>query len=349
MNWKGGITMKTKLAFVLAALTLVFYAGCERQPQTLGSFDRIIVLCDSTLYRNIEPELSAALQREILTPQPEYLFTLVNREPGDISDLKRYRNLLLVGTLESTGTTKGLLDQMLTEKARASVANGENVMFQKTNAWSKDQLLGVLVARDVESLKSRIVEEKDRLFDMFDSHTREVLGRTLYSGHEKKDIEKQLLERHGWAVRVQHDYFVAIDSADARFVWLRRLGPQRWLSVYYEEVDDPSILSKEWIIETRNRLGREFWNGDVIVENDDIKANESKVNFNDRYAIQVDGIWENEKMVVGGPFRSYGFYNESDGRLYLIDLAVLAPGERKFPYLRQLEAMAFTFYTKPTK
>lgn len=48
----------------------------------------------------------------------------------------------------------------------------------------------------------------------------------------------------------------------------------------------------------------------------------------------------------GGPFRSYGFYNESDHRLYLMDYSVFAPGEKKWPFMRQLEAMARTFMVK---
>ena len=72
---------------------------------------------------------------------------------------------------------------------------------------------------------------------------------------------------------------------------------------------------------------------------------EKVVDFNSRYAIRLDGVWQNEKHVMGGPFRSYGFYDENDGRLYMIDLAVYAPGERKYQYIRQLDGIASTFET----
>lgn len=333
----------------LIALTLLFTQSCERKPQTLGSFDKILVLCDTNLWSEIETELNDALQVEIITPQPEYIFKLLQTEPDNISDLKRYRNLLLVGTLETPGTTKELFDQMLTDDARNSIINGENIIFEKPNAWSKDQLLGVVVAKDVENLKLKITEQKERIFDMFDMHTKMVVTQTMYSGHEKTDVEDIIMENHGWSVRIQHDYFAAIDSVEAQFVWLRRLGPQRWLSVYYEPCEDPSLLSKEWMIETRNRNTKQFYKGDVIVQNDEIKVTEQNVNFNERYAIQLDGIWENDELMLGGPFRSFGFYNQSDERLYLVDLAVFAPGERKVQYIRQLESMAFTFKTKDEK
>jgi hypothetical protein len=73
---------------------------------------------------------------------------------------------------------------------------------------------------------------------------------------------------------------------------------------------------------------------------------EKEVDFQGRYAIQLDGVWENLKHNIGGPFRSYGFYDESDQRIYLVDYSVFAPGLKKWPFMRQLEAMARTFKVK---
>jgi len=146
-------------------------------------------------------------------------------------------------------------------------------------------------------------------------------------------------------MRVQHDYYVAVDSSELNYVWLRRFNPQRWISVYWEPVKDPSVLSKQWMLEKRHGIIRSFYDGDYVYEDENIKVQKKVVDFNDRFAIRLDGVWQNEKHVMGGPFRSYAFYNESDGRLYLIDLAVYAPGQRKHQYLRQLEGIASTFRT----
>lgn len=340
--------MKLQKLLTLVVTVVLFLGGmsCDRKPPTMGSFNNIIVLCNAEVWKSVEDELSEALAVEILTPQPEVAFNLVQRDPGKISDLKRYRNLLLVGALDSPGTTESLFNQILAPETRASVENGENAIFQKPDAWSRGQLLGVVVAKDVATLEKKIIQEKQRLYDMFDLHTKKVLTQSIYTGHEKKDVSNTILKRHGWTVDIPLDYFAAVDSVGARFVWLRRLHPQRWFSVYYENVDDPSLLSKEWIMEKRNQFAKDFLSGDIIVENDSIKVKEKNVDFNDRYAIELEGIWENTELVLGGPFRSYGFYNKADERIYIVDIAVYAPGERKLPFLRQLEAMAFTFKTK---
>ena len=68
-------------------------------------------------------------------------------------------------------------------------------------------------------------------------------------------------------------------------------------------------------------------------------------------AIQLTGVWQNDRETrpAGGPFRSYGFYDLNTQRLYLVDMAVFAPGKKKLPYLRQLDVMAQTFKTRERK
>ena len=210
-------------------------------------------------------------------------------------------------------------------------------------------MLVVAVSSNIPTLEKNIKEQGDDIFNIYDENLNIQVFKSLFDKLEQKDIENRLLERHGWTIRVQHDYFVAVDSTEIRYVWLRRFDPQRWLSVYYEPVDDPSILSKEWLLEKRAEFSKSFYKGDYVYQDTLIKVTEKTVDFNGRYAIRLDGVWQNDEEVMGGPFRIYGFYDENDGRIYLIDLAVYAPGERKYPFLRQLVGIASTFRTKYEK
>jgi len=58
-----------------------------------------------------------------------------------------------------------------------------------------------------------------------------------------------------------------------------------------------------------------------------------------------DGGFESHGM--GGPFVNYTFYDETSGRLYMIDGMIFAPGYDKREFLRQMEAIAHTFRTVP--
>jgi len=48
-------------------------------------------------------------------------------------------------------------------------------------------------------------------------------------------------------------------------------------------------------------------------------------------------------LLVGGPFRTYIIHEPQDSLLWFVDIAVMAPGRLKKPYLDQLEVMAHTF------
>ena len=331
------------LLFSVVTTLLLASFSCSMRRGSIGSHDKILVLADSTLWLQVEDDLRAVLERSSFTPQPELIFTVLQKNTDELRRITRHPNVLILGTLQSEGEMKELVDKLLSAESVERIKNDEAFLFQKKDAWALDQILAVLVSNDVETLKNNIREQSDKIFDVFDTFSEAYTHRTIFSQFEQKTLKKDLMRKHGWNVRVPHDYHVAVDSSELRFVWLRRFEPQRWFSIYWEQVDDPSLLSKEWLLEKRATTIKEYYDGDYVYQDSTITVREKLVDFNGRYAIRLDGVWQNEKHVMGGPFRMYGFYNESDGRIYMIDLAVYAPGRRKYPFLRQLDAMAHTF------
>jgi hypothetical protein len=325
---------------------ILFFTGCETVQRTLGSVDRVIVLCDDELWPEIESSVRDAIQNEFNTPQPEPTLIVVQKSPQSLEELKRYPHILFVGTLDAENATKQIVDQLLTEQTRSQVAQDQSYLFKKNDAWARGQLLVAVITKDVKTLKERFTENGEQVYQLIHEHAYELVKDQLYFRYEQKDIHKHLLQEHGWMIRVPHDYFVAIDSAQASFVWLRRVSPQRDIWVYWQETDDPSLLSKEWMLDQRKRIGETYLSGDYIYQSESIPVRETSVDFNGRYAIRLDGVWQNEEYVSGGPFRSYGFYDEGEGRLYMIDFFVFRPGERKWPFMRQLDVIAHTFTTR---
>jgi hypothetical protein len=335
-----------KIEFVLCLSVGLFFSGCGVKRQSLGSRNKIVVIADSSLFAEIEPDLSKMLCQELYTPQPEPIFSLMLQTPTELEKLTRFPNLLIVGTLESTGKMGDLLGKFLSGPSLKRVQADSAFLFNKENAWAYDQMLAVLVSKDKETLLQNISANGQAVFDLFDRHERKAVLKMLFDRYEQKEIPKRLMNEHGWSVRVQHDYFIAVDSSAVRSVWLRRMDPQRSLFIYWEPCNDPSVLSKEWMMDRRQQFSIKFFDGDYVYEDSTITVQEKVVDFCNRYAIRLDGVWQNDKYTMGGPFRSYGFYNESDKRLYLIDLLVYAPGERKYQFLRQLDCMAATFTTQ---
>ncbi|RPI00800.1 MAG: DUF4837 family protein [Calditrichaeota bacterium] len=336
---------KTVMIF-LGFLLLFSLMSCHMKKRSLGSYNKIVIIADSLLTAEIKEDLNSALERITYTPQSEPIFNLIYQVPSELNRLTRFPNLLIVGTLDAEGEMKNLLQKLLSPTSLQRIKEDSAFVFSNKEPWAFDQILVVLAAKDKETLIKNLQKQGNAIFDLFDQNAESSVFGTLFTYMEQKAISEDLMKKYGWSIRVQHDYFVALDSTDLRFVWLRRLEPQRSIFIYWEPSNDPSLLSKEWMLDRRKMFEQKFLDGDFVYEDSLITTREKIVDFNNRYAIRLDGVWQNEKHTMGGPFRSYGFYNERDKRLYLIDFFVYAPGEQKYPYLRQLDGIASTFKTQ---
>jgi len=333
--------MREKIIGLMLSLILLF--GCYPQVDRKGPERDIFVFAEFEDWKPLEKTLRSTFERIIRTPQLERIFTLHLVDPQRMSEYTHRKNLLIVGTLTTGGKIGKLLEGMLRDpEIRRGVEEGRYFVFQKKNEWAKDQLLLVLVSKDLEALAEKVQENADRLFELMDSHYRNYVKKRMFARLERKSIEKQLLKKYGWRVRVQHDYFIGYESAKERFVFLRRRFPERWLFVAWIDTTDTSFLTEEWCLDMRDEIGRKFYGNDRI-NREFTTVRES--HFLGRPGYEVVGLWENEEKVAGGPFKSYVFYDEATGRVYYLDIAVFAPGQRKVPFLYQLDIMAHTFKT----
>jgi len=337
----GSKSLRMCSAWLVLGLLAILDAACMRGPEVVGPEHLVIALGDTTELRTVEPLLRGALEKSIFTPHEELIYKVRLLPAESLATYLHYRHLLFVGTLDASGKAGEYISKLV-GRARPRVEADSAFVFSKPDAWVKDQLLVVFTAKDMETLRRHLSENGEVLFRLFDDFDNGQVRRRMYATLEQKKLHQHLLERYGWTLRVQHDYFVALEEPG--FVFLRRVDPERWLFVAWEETNDPSRLTKDWVLEKRAWVGRTYYGGDTIL---DLDLQVREVNFNGRYALQFDGIWENAEKIAGGPWRAYAFYDQPTGRLYLIDLAVFAPmRERKMPFLRQLDVMAHTFRTQ---
>jgi len=324
----------------LLSLIILKILGCGQPDSRYGTENRIVVIADDADWAVVEKAAKEVFEKEYFTPQPEMVFTLHKIKPEELNSFTKWRNICLITTLQTKGKVSEIINANLSEHDRNRVEKDSSFVFQSKDPWAKDQILLIVIAKDQQTLLSRLQEKSEVLFNLFDMHASELAAKTIDADFESKELADKLQQEYGWTLNIQRDFFEAVNSAEDHFVWLRRLGPQRWMFVHWDEIEDPSVLSEEWVTETRNRFAEKYYRGDVIV---DSLTKKQEVDFIGKYAIRLDGHWTNDSLHVGGAFRNYSFYDEESSRIYLIDLAVLAPGERKLPYIRQLDAMAHTF------
>lgn len=154
----------SRLAGIVFSIIFLF-SNCEFKPGANGYLNDILVIADDSDWNMAADEMKMIFERKIKTPQTERLFT-VKRPPLEYIDInKKHRNLIIMGTLETAGDVGKLINNMLTDEVRQSIHNG-NYVYVKKDEFARNQTLIVIIAPDIEKLKTKLFEEDQRLFNI---------------------------------------------------------------------------------------------------------------------------------------------------------------------------------------
>lgn len=361
---------------VVILLAAVALAGCREivpaQPQAVGQTGTLLVVTDQATWEGpvgeaIREHLAAPLTT---LPQPEPALTVQRMDLTDtfFPQIRRQHSVLFVAPYTSDTPTGAFLRARLDEGGRAAIERGGLGIIFRPDLWARNQMVIYATAPDEATLAAKIRANGTEMRRAFDRVNRQRLTFDMFRRGRQHPIEQQLMERHGFAVNVQHDYVVVADTTfetvnrtAGTFIRMRRIADAdswREFFIYYEL--DPRLerLHPDTVLVLRNRLSRRFVRGTagdtyVQVENrfpDRRPIVVDTVNFLGRWAIETRGTWylgdeQGRSAGMGGPFVSYAFYDEDSGRFYLLDGMVFAPRYAKREFLRQMEAIAHTFRT----
>ena len=353
MQTKGDFTMGirdlriAKFKVVLLALALFSLVGCYKQEVVRGPEYDMFVFAEESDWQQLEPVLSEVFQQTIMTPQPESHFNLIHVNADTmgiyLARLAR-KHLLFVSTLESEGDIADIVMQSIDKpEQKEKVRRGESFLFKKHDQWGRNQLILIMVSSSIPKLTELIQENRDFIYNMVLEHQQTVVKELMYDRLENKELSSELLEKYDWSVRIQHDYFLALEDSIDNFVFLRRRHPERWLFVKWFDGLDPSVISKDWYFDMRDSIGVWYYGGDTVNRT---YTDAEPVDFKGRWCLKIEGLWENDEKVAGGPLLAYVFYDEPTRRTYIIDCSVFSPNRLKIPYLDQLNVMANTFRTQ---
>lgn len=341
--------MKRVLILVIPLLSL-FLLGCPETPKIArGDEDVILVVSDSTEFRELESTISTVFEKIIITPQPEQLFKIKNIEVSSLNNSRYQKNIIIAAPLNSESATGKFINSILDSAAKVSVMNGETVMISKDNLWAAGQLVVILTAPTLEDLEFQILRNSDNLVYAFQKKSDERLSNTAYNKkYRQLNVEGQLLKEFGWTIFVQLDFRVAKKVKQDNFVWLRRginTDTERWVFVKYFDNMTPEYLNKDSIISLRNQITEKYYltsdDSVHVVATGDYTSRE--VNFNGNYAIFTQGLWKTIDNYMGGPFISYTFYDTKTKRIYMVDGSLFAPKHFKRNLIQQTDVMLQSF------
>ncbi|MFO8232900.1 MAG: DUF4837 family protein [Longimonas sp.] len=356
-------------------LVLVLLAGCEGafdgdyRPRATGQEGEIMVVIDSTHW---DSGLGEAVQRYIgpyveTLPTPERTFDLrqVDLASDRVFDMvQRHKNVVFIAPLSDETPVANFLRDRLSDDVLQAALDGTPVVVPRNNLWRRSQRVYYLTAANTEQLIDALSERGSDIRDTFHEVTLDRMEREMFEKERQYNLEDTLMQRHDFAVNVQHDYQIAIDTTteDRGFIWLRRVltDTRRELMIHYVEGMAPGDITPDWIYNTRDSLTEEYLRGNVagFVRTDYRRPlNTEETEFLDRYSYITRGLWhfvrrtdeEGEslqEMGGGGPFVNYTFYDQDTDRVYMIDGSVFAPEHGKRDFLRQMEVIARTFRTQ---
>jgi len=342
-----------KFAIILSLLSIILVINsCNLKRPAKGFEDEIYVVADSSEFEYLKTALESTFEKVIYTPQPEKLFTLKRIDVSRIGHYERTKNMILVAPLNSGSKTSKYIESVIDIAVRNKLINDPNFVLYKYDLWAKGQLVVVLSAPSLQELEFKILQNSDKLLYTFQKKSDERLYASLYSSkYEQKDIEGMFLKDYGWVIYVQADYKVALNRADENFVWLRRSpgsDMERWIFVYWIENATPEYLNPDSIKVIRNRVTKKFYRTSddeayVVIAEDYFTTTE--VNFNNKYAIFTQGLWDLNIKGMGGPFVNYTFYDEDTKRIYMLDGSVFAPKYYKRNLIQQMDVTLQSFRT----
>lgn len=317
-----------------------------------GLEDEIYVIADSLEFLELQNALDSTFQKVIYTPQPENLFNLIRISPVNWEKYKRKKNIIIAAPLNSNSETAQFLKSVADSSVISKLKNDKNFNLIKYDLWAKGQIVMILSAPNIQDLEFKIFREKDNLLYAFQKISDKRLFESLYnSKYEKKNIEGHFLKEYNWVIYVQADFQVALDKPEDNFIWLRRSpgsDMERWIFVHWIDNASPAYLNEDSVKAVRNRITQKFYrtsddNGYVVIADNYFTMNE--INFNGRYALMTQGLWDLNIKGMGGPFINYTFYDEKTKRIYMIDGAVYAPKYYKRNLIHQMDVTLQSFMT----
>ncbi len=287
--------------------------------------------------------IQASFEREVLTTRPERAFEIELAREYQFKGYRQFKNLVFLATLDQETDLTKRIRKLTGDRVYGELKSGTRPFAIYSDVWAAGQTVMVIAASGRAALDDLTTTYADALYDSLEMRVRMGLLKSLYVRGEQSEFSGYVRRNYGWTIRAPKDYTVEEDR-DSSMVFLHMETPERWLFVHWEPMS-PDEFTAENCLARRTSLAHHFYQGDFILDGTSLVE---KTRFDGYPAYRISGHWQNERYEghpYGGPFRMIALH---DGRrLYVIDTVVYLPTMNKWPYLRQLEAIAHTFHLEP--
>ncbi|MCC5921483.1 MAG: DUF4837 family protein [Cyclobacteriaceae bacterium] len=324
-------------------------------PEARGEVGEILTVMDSAHW---EGRVGDALRAELKMyipglPQDEAMFKVRRVDPLKLNNvLRSATNMLFVTSFDSDTRSSKYLKRMFTDQSMATIEQDpERFIFVKNDQYARGQRVMHLFAQTEDELVKRIEENGERLRRHFHELERERLVQKIRKGPKEKSLSKELNRKFDVDMVVPKGYRVALNRDD--FIWFRLVETEedRNIFLYVTEYTDESVFDEETLLEFRDEVvSKRIWGSDsatsYMITEPLMPVNQVKMQFKDRYAMEMRGVWKLINNSMGGAFITYVIVDEETNQLFYLEGFSFAPGKTKREIMREMEAVLHTFRFK---
>lgn len=321
---------RTRLFSVLASAVMVF-GGCKGNgtllPNVSGKAGEIIVAMDKNDWDgNLGSTTRTILAADYpFLPQQEPLFSLSNVPVTGFADLfKVHRNLLFFNISES---------------------NQSGVVY-KNDVWAHPQCVIQVTAPTSDSAAVILKENSERIINSFEQAERDrIIANSIR--YEEHSIPPAVKEMTGGSPHFPSGFKLRKKTSD--FLWISddKQYVTQGVFIYRYPAAENDNFSMENIIAHRDAALREnvpgMFENTYMITSDAVTPAVNYIRFRGRQFAETRGLWEVYNDFMGGPFVSHSFYSKDGQYIIVLDGFVYAPKYDKRQYLRQVEAIMYSF------
>jgi hypothetical protein len=335
------------LLLLLSSITLLTNCSGDEYNENIfksnatGAPGKILIVLEKKYWgSDLEKAIIEHFQRDITTlPQPEKTFSIeISARKSFTKELKTQHTIVIFDIGDK--------------------ANNRNARLEDAtqDMWSIGQVVYKFRASNQRSATALFLLEVDQLIDELNENSRNKLMRE-YDFKGSAEVVNQLSEIQKVSISVPSD--MTIDENYNGFSWLKRFRTkfagnneheiQQGVIIYaYPYVDD-STFTIDYQIAKRDSVFKYSVPGPT---QGSYMATElrfgmqpefSQKMINGLYVFEMRGLWRVEGDLMGGPFISISMFDEPNNRIVTIEGYVYAPHFAKREYLREMEAMIYSY------
>ena len=327
--------MKTRiLVLTLMLPALLLTAGCKKEqsapllPSITGKAGEVEIVSSKARWESeVGNAIRTVLQAEYpFTPQKEPKYRIYNVPPeGFVNFFRSHRNVLYVHIADTCA---------------------QKVMVSK-DVWASPQTMVTVFAPDEQSAIDIILAKGDYICESFEDAERErvIINAKKF---ENPGLGEAVRRQFGGAPYFPSSYTLKKQADNFMWISYETTYTTQGIFIYQFPYTGEEQFTREALVAKRNEVMKEnvpgSLEGSYMITNPVITPGYWQKSYKGRDFTEIRSLWETQNDYMGGPFISDAF-RSSDGKdVIVIEGFVYAPKYDKRDYLRQVEAIIYSWH-----